>query len=106
MRLDWGGGYPAYRMSMEEPVGTALRNVVSGTIGREVLVLPTLGGSVSLAEMFSVLKVPLITFPTVNHDNSQHAKDENLRLQNLWDTIEVFAGVIAKLGGAWGAAVP
>ena len=106
VRLDWGGGYPAYRLSMDAPAGAALRRVVSGTIGKEVLVLPTLGGSVGLADIYSVVGVPLITFPTVNHDNSQHAKDENIRLQNIWDAIEVFAGVMTKFGTEWRQTVP
>ncbi len=38
--------------------------------------------------------------PIVNHDNSQHAPDENLRLQNLWDGIATFAVVAAGLGEA------
>ncbi len=105
-RLDWGGGYPAYRTSMEDAVGLALRQTVSGTIGREVLVIPTLGGSLGLADIHGVVGVPLITVPTVNHDNSQHAKDENLRLQNLWDAIEVFAGVMVKLGLNWRGVTP
>jgi len=106
VRLDWDGGYPAYRTSMDQPIGKAVRQVVSQTIGRDVIVLPTLGGSVGMADFYDVLQVPLITLPIVNHDNAQHAKDENLRLQNLWDGIEVLAGVMTKLGAAWAGVVP
>ncbi len=102
VRLEWDGGYPAYRTPMDGPVGTAVRRVVSATIGQQVLVLPLLGGSVGLADFADVLGVPLITMPTVNHDNSQHARDENVRLQNLWDAIEIFAGLMTKLGPAMG----
>ena len=59
--------------------------------------------SVRVAVQF---KVPLIIVPIVNHDNSQRAKDENLRLQNLWDGIEVFAALMARLGPAWAGVVP
>ena len=48
-----------------------------------------------------VLHVPLIVLPIVNHDNSQHASNENLRLQNLWDGIELYGGVLAALGREW-----
>jgi len=47
------------------------------------------------------LETPVIGFPVVNHDNGQHASNENLRLQNLWDGIEMFAAVLARLGQAW-----
>ena len=46
-------------------------------------------------------KAPLIVLPIVNHDNNQHSSNENLRLQNLFDGIEVYAGVLARLGGYW-----
>jgi len=101
VQLTWGGGYPAYRTAVDDQVGTTVRRVVSSTIGKDVLVLPMLGGSIGLAEFADVLGVPLITLPTVNHDNSQHAKDENIRLQNVWDGIEVFAGLMTKLGAEW-----
>lgn len=41
--------------------------------------------------------------PIVNHDNNQHGENENLRLQNLWDGIELFGGVLARLGREWQA---
>jgi acetylornithine deacetylase/succinyl-diaminopimelate desuccinylase-like protein len=37
----------------------------------------------------------------VNHDNNQHAANENLRLQNLFDGMQVYAGIIAHLGRLW-----
>jgi acetylornithine deacetylase/succinyl-diaminopimelate desuccinylase-like protein len=106
VRLMGEGGYPSYRMSMDQPVSKAVRQVVSQVIGRDVIALPTLGGSVGMSEFYDVLQVPLITLPIVNHDNAQHAKDENIRLQNLWDGIEVFAGVMTRLGTTWSTVVP
>jgi acetylornithine deacetylase/succinyl-diaminopimelate desuccinylase-like protein len=106
VRLDWEGGYAAVRTSMELPVSRALRRVVSEAIGGEVPAVPTMGGSVPMRTFEEVLKVPLVIMPTVNHDNSQHAKDENLRVQNLWDGIEIFASVMARLGPVWTGPVP
>jgi len=37
---------------------------------------------------------PQIGVPIVNHGNNQHSSNENLRLQNLWDGIEIFAGLM------------
>ena len=105
-RLDWEGGYASVRTAMDLPVSLAVRRVASEAIGEEVLALPTIGGSLPLNTFAEVFKAPLITVPIVNHDNSQHAKDENLRLQNLWDGIELFASLMARLGTAWPGAVP
>ena len=64
--------------------------------------VPILGGSLPTYLFAEVLKAPLVVVPIANHDNSQHAANENLRLQNLWDAIAVFAGVEGLLGATWG----
>jgi acetylornithine deacetylase/succinyl-diaminopimelate desuccinylase-like protein len=33
--------------------------------------------------------------PIVNHDNNQHAANENVRIKNLWDGIEIFAALMS-----------
>lgn len=35
-----------------------------------------------------------ITMPMANYDNNQHAENENIRLQNLWDGIEIYAAIM------------
>ena len=41
--------------------------------------------------------IPVIACPIVNHDDNQHAANENVRLQNLWDGIEIFAASFGSL---------
>jgi acetylornithine deacetylase/succinyl-diaminopimelate desuccinylase-like protein len=103
-RLAWEDGYPATRTGMDSPVSRALLRVVEESTGAPVLAVPTLGGSLPLDAFADVLRAPLIVLPIVNHDNNQHGADENLRLQNLFDGIELYAGVLAGLGPAWDAA--
>jgi acetylornithine deacetylase/succinyl-diaminopimelate desuccinylase-like protein len=38
-----------------------------------------------------------LILPIANHDNNQHGANENLRLQNLWDAIEIYAAVLTGL---------
>ena len=38
---------------------------------------------------------PNIMVPIANHDDNQHAANENLRLKNLWDGITTMAALIA-----------
>ena len=66
-----------------------------------VVALPTLGGSLPMYTFETVLHAPLIVLPIVNHDNNQHAANENVRLQNVFDGIDVYAGVLARLGTYW-----
>jgi acetylornithine deacetylase/succinyl-diaminopimelate desuccinylase-like protein len=53
-----------------------------------------LGGSTPMAIFESATGLPQIGVPIVNHDNNQHSSNENLRLQNLWDGIQVFAAIM------------
>jgi len=101
MRAEWEGGYAAYRVPLDAPVARALRACLDATLDQPVLLVPTLGGSLPLSIFADALDAPLVTVPIVNHDNSQHAKDENLRLQNLWDGIELYAAIMEGLGSRW-----
>jgi acetylornithine deacetylase/succinyl-diaminopimelate desuccinylase-like protein len=105
VRLAWSdSGYPAHRTSLDLPVSRALMETAQEALGRPVIQVPILGGSLPLYHFREVLGAPLITVPIVNHDNNQHGENENLRLQNLWDGIELIGGVLARLGIVWRSA--
>ncbi|MBV8202378.1 MAG: M20/M25/M40 family metallo-hydrolase [Acidobacteria bacterium] len=101
VRLDWAEGYPGARTAMDLPASRAVIKTVEEGLGSPVLAVPMLGGSIPIYLFTDIMKVPVIAVPTVNYDNSQHAPDENLRLQNLWDGIEVFAALFARLDRNW-----
>ena len=42
---------------------------------------------------------PTVGVSIVNFDNNQHGPDENLRLQNLWEGIEMLASLMTMPGG-------
>jgi len=99
-RLVWGPGYPPARTSMDLPISRALVRLIEETIGAPIVKMPTLGGSIPMYLFQELLNVPVIGVPIVNHDNNQHGANENLRLQNLWDGIELYAVLFAHLGRA------
>ena len=55
--------------------------------------VPTLGGSLPLYLFTEGLGKPIVIVPIANHDDNQHAPDENLRIANLWYGIELFAAL-------------
>jgi acetylornithine deacetylase/succinyl-diaminopimelate desuccinylase-like protein len=59
--------------------------------------LPIVGASSGMADIVSQLHVPMVGVSIANYDDNQHAQNENLRLGNLWDGIEVYAGLLADL---------
>jgi acetylornithine deacetylase/succinyl-diaminopimelate desuccinylase-like protein len=88
------GGYAASRTAMDSPLARAVVDAVQASSTQDIVALPTLGGSLPLAVITDTLGADTITVPIANHDNNQHAENENLRLQNLWDGIETMAAVM------------
>lgn len=102
-RLRWGEGYPPNRSFMETPFATALvRSVTSDTAAP--FLVPRLGGSGPDYIFTEVLGAPVAVLPIANHDNNQHAADENIRVQNLRNGIELYAALFARIGIEWRAA--
>ncbi|HEV8598216.1 MAG TPA: M20/M25/M40 family metallo-hydrolase [Gemmatimonadales bacterium] len=106
IKMSGEGGYPAMSTGLDLPVARAVIRAAEATLGRRIIVEPPLGGSLPLYQFQEVLGSPLIMVPIVNHDNDQHAENENLRIRNLWDGIELYAGLLAYLGGEWRALMP
>ncbi len=97
-QLDWGeAGYPAYRAPMDLPIAQDVARIVETWSDDELIRLPTMGGSLPLYIIDEGIGAPILTLPIANHDNNQHGENENIRLQNLWDAIEIYAEVITGL---------
>jgi len=98
IKLDWDPGASiATETPMDGPAAKAVAASISRTAGYPVLKLPLSGGSSGIAEVVNQMKAPMVGVAIANYDDNQHARNENLRLQNLWDGIEVYAGLIADL---------
>ena len=98
VKLDWhDAGYPAMRTALDHPMSMRLTGLMR-MIAPDLIVTPNMGGSLPLHEFSSRLAVPIIILPLANHDNNQHAENENIRLQNFWDAITVYAAVLASFG--------
>lgn len=101
-RVNWDdGGYPASRAPMGQPFARAVVRAVGDGLGKSPLLLPTMGGSIPAYLFEQVFHTPVIILPIANYDDNQHAANENLRMQNLWDGIDVYAGLIGRLGSYW-----
>jgi len=88
------GGYNAERTRMDLDVSVALVAAVQSTSQETIVRLPTAGGSLPLSVITANLSTVTRTVPIANYDDNQHAENENLRLQNLWDGIETMAAIM------------
>ncbi|MEP7384313.1 MAG: M20/M25/M40 family metallo-hydrolase [Gemmatimonadota bacterium] len=99
VKVTGGDGYPAARSEMSDPfiqeVSTATTAAADRAFEKGNLILsPTMGGSLPLYLFSDVLAKPFIIVPVANHDDNQHAADENLRIANLWYAIDMYAALL------------
>jgi acetylornithine deacetylase/succinyl-diaminopimelate desuccinylase-like protein len=93
-RIQPDEGSNASRTPMDLPIAMDVVRAIESARGK-IILLPTSGGTVPLETMERAANTRTITVPIANHDDNQHAANENLRLQNLWDGIETMAALIA-----------
>jgi acetylornithine deacetylase/succinyl-diaminopimelate desuccinylase-like protein len=92
-RLVFGTGSEARRTSMELPIAQEVIRTVESARG-PIVKMPTSGATVPLEAFERPLGATTIMVPMANHDDNQHTFNENLRIQNLWDGIELMAALL------------
>jgi len=93
-RVVRSGGYPAGRTPLTVPIAATITSALSDAAGGPIVRLPTIGGSAPFYVFTDVLKVPTFGLSIVNFDNNQHAANENLRIQNLWEGIDSMTALL------------
>jgi acetylornithine deacetylase/succinyl-diaminopimelate desuccinylase-like protein len=98
-KVTGGGGSTAARTSMADPfagsVVAAATDAANRAFGQGSLVIaPGMGGTLPLSVFTEDAGKPAIIVPIANHDNNQHAPDENLRIANLWYAIDLYAALL------------
>ncbi len=93
-RIDVRPGYNALRTPLDLPIVQEVLRRVRG-VREPVYVEPSFGGSLPLVWFEQATKTPLVIVPISNHDDSQHTHNENIRIGNLWDGIELYAALLS-----------
>lgn len=86
-------GYNSVRTSMDLPISKDVIRAVESARGPTVK-FPMMGGSVPLDMIERTLGTHTIIVPIANHDDNQHSFNENLRIQNLWDGIDLMGSLL------------
>ena len=89
-----GMGDNAERTSMDWPGAKSVVAAVQQTTKDRVLQVPTLGGSLPLEDFVKVLNAKFLIVPIANYDNNQHAENENIKLRNFWEGIDMMAAIM------------
>jgi len=91
-------GYGPVRTPVDAPASKAVISIFKDLSYDDVILIPSSGGSLPIWYFKEALDIPLIMLPIANYDNNQHAENENIRIENLWDGIEIYAGLLTGLG--------
>jgi acetylornithine deacetylase/succinyl-diaminopimelate desuccinylase-like protein len=89
-----GVGDNAQRTSMDWPPAQKVVAAVRQTTKDRVLQIPTLGGSLPVEDLVNVLNAKFLIVPIANPDNNQHAENENIRIKNFREGIDMIASII------------
>jgi len=93
-KVSLSSGYNAQKTAMDLPIAKKIIAAVQSTTTESIVLLPTAGGSLPLFLFEQYLKAKTISVPIANHDNNQHAENENIRLLNFWNGIETMAALM------------
>ncbi|MFQ5704236.1 MAG: M20/M25/M40 family metallo-hydrolase [Gemmatimonadales bacterium] len=93
VKVTWGHGYAAGRTPLSHPAARAMiASLRTAGLG-EPVIGPTMGGSGPAWVYTEILQAPFVIVPTVNHDNNQHAANENVRVGNVFRGMQILAAV-------------
>lgn len=87
-------GVNAQRTSMDLPIIQKVITAVKTVSQDQVVLQPTMGGTLPLFLFEKYLNAKTVTVPIANHDNNQHAENENIRIGNLFDGIEIMGSLM------------
>jgi len=88
------GGYNAQRTPMDLPITQGVIAAVQSTSKDPIVLLPSGGGSLPLYIFERDLNAKVISLPLVNYDNNQHAENENVKINYLWEGIETVMAIM------------
>ena len=88
------GSYAAARTPMDDPFARSIAKAVRAASDQPIVELPTSGGSLPLSIISEALGTRSIVVGIANYDNNQHAANENLRLGNFWDGIDLYGALL------------
>ncbi|MBP6687081.1 MAG: hypothetical protein KA160_04410, partial [Lacibacter sp.] len=93
-KVTLSSGYNAQKTPMDLPIAKKIIAAVQSTSTEPIVLMPTAGGSLPLFLFEQYLSAKTISVPIANHDNNQHAENENIRLLNFWNGIETMAALM------------
>lgn len=93
-----GGGMDPSKTPLDSPFTDPLRQAIVNATGSEPLLVPAMGGSLPEYVWTKVLGVPAFVVPYANHDERNHAPNENIEVERFLAGIRIGAALLTALG--------
>lgn len=91
------GGTPPAKTPIDHPYTAAFVAAARTGFGVDPVVRPTMGGSSPDYLFHSVLELPVFCLPYANHDENNHAPNENIKLNCFYGGIRSSAALLTEL---------
>ena len=94
IRVEPKPGYNAQRTPLDLPLAQAVVSAVQSTVDYPVVQMVSQGGSLPLIVIEQKMGAKVLAVAVSNADNNQHAENENVQVQFLWNGIETYAALM------------
>lgn len=92
------GGMDPSKTPLDSPYAAPVVAALRDATGEEPLLVPALGGSLPDYVWTQILGAPAFVTPYANHDEANHAPNENLEVERFIAGIRTGAALLARLG--------
>lgn len=89
-------GSKPFRTDLNSPLGHWLSSAMQRAFGNAFVKMRTTGGSQPIAPFITTLGIPAVSIRIPNPDNSIHAPNENLRLGNFLEGIQMCLAIMTE----------
>lgn len=94
IKLETGAALNAFRTDPNGAFGKSITSKLAKDFGKEPIKIRIMGGTVPIVPLINELGIPTIIVPMVNMDNNQHSPNENIRIGNVRQGIEMCKSIL------------
>jgi acetylornithine deacetylase/succinyl-diaminopimelate desuccinylase-like protein len=93
-----GGGMDPSKTPLDSPFTDPIRRAIMTATHEKPLLVPAMGGSLPEYVWTKILGVPAFVVPFANHDERNHAPNENIEVARFINGIKIGAALLTELG--------
>jgi acetylornithine deacetylase/succinyl-diaminopimelate desuccinylase-like protein len=93
-----GGGMDPSKTPLDSPFTASIQKAIVAATGEEPLLVPAMGGSLPEYVWTKILGKHAFVVPYANHDERNHAPNENIEVKRFLNGIKIGAALLMELG--------